>query len=130
MNSELYVKAYELAKAIANSPEAIELKESEQRIRQDKVANDLTERWLRVYNRIQELEKAGKPLSEKDERSIEFIEAKVENHPLILDYIDAYQRFTKLLQEINDVLMGALDSDINDEIYSCRDCPSQGKCDI
>ena len=129
MNSELYVKAYELAKAIANSQEAIELKESEQRIRQDKVANDLTERWLRVYNRIQELEKAGKPLSEKDERSIEFIEAKVENHPLILDYIDAYQRFTKLLQEINDVLMGALDSDINDGI-SCRDCPSQGKCDF
>mgnify|MGYP000879441826 len=129
MNSELYIKACELAKAIANSQEATKLKETERIIRNDKVANNLTERWLKIYNKVQELEKAGKPLSENDERSIEFIEAKVENHPLILDYIDAYQKFTALLQEVNDVLMGALESNINADFFSYNDCPSQGKCD-
>jgi len=129
MNSELYIKACELAKAIASSQEACKLKEAEQRIRSDKDASGLTEQWLEIYNRVQELEKAGKPLTEDDERSIEFIEAKVENHPLIIDYINAYQKFIELLQKVNDILIGSLESNISAEFFSYSDLSSQEKSD-
>lgn len=130
MNSDIYAKALELAQAIANSPEVNELKRSEQQIRQDKVANNLTERWKKVYERVNEIQQSGQPLTEKDERSIEFIEAKVENHPLILEFIDAHQKFTELLEEINGILTGALTFDTTEEETDpCITCPSKGKCD-
>ncbi len=130
MNSAIYIKACELAQAIAQSTEASELRKAEQQIRQDKIASNLTERWKKVYERITELQNSGQPLTEKDERSIEFIEAKVENHPLILEFIDAHQRFTEMLEEINSILTGALTFDTNEDIDSCLSCPSQGKCAI
>lgn len=130
MNSDIYIKACDLAKAISESPEAYELKRAEQQIRNDKVANNLAERWKKVYERVCELQNSGEPLTEKDERSIEFIEAKVENHPIILNFISAHQKFTEMLQEINEVLSGALDFDTNDRTDSCTGCPSKGKCTI
>lgn len=129
MDSEIYSKACELAQAITNSPEAAELKRAEQLIRQDKVANNLTERWKKVYERITELQNSGQPLTENDERSIEFIEAKIENHPLILEFIDAHQKFTEMLEEINDILSGALTFDTAENADPCITCPSKGKCD-
>jgi cell fate (sporulation/competence/biofilm development) regulator YlbF (YheA/YmcA/DUF963 family) len=130
MNSEIYIKACELAQAIAQSAEACELKKAEQQIRQDKIANNLAERWKKVYERITELQNSDQTLTEKDEHSIEFIEAKVENHPLILEFIDAHQKFTEMLEEINNILTGALAFDTNENIDSCTNCPSQGKCAI
>lgn len=130
MNSEVYIKACELAQAIAQSPEAEELKRAENEIRKDKVANNLTERWKKVYEKISDLQKNGQPLTEQDERSIEFIEAKVENHPLILEFIDAHQKFTEMLEEINNVLNGALTFDSNEQTDSCITCPSKGTCGV
>ncbi|NLI93999.1 MAG: YlbF family regulator [Peptococcaceae bacterium] len=129
MDSEVYIKACELAQAIANSPEAVELKRAEQEIRKDKVANNLTERWKKVYEKVSELQRNGQPLTEQDERSIEFIEAKVENHPLILEFIDAQHKFTEMLEGINEVLSGALTFDTDDQADPCITCPSRGGCD-
>lgn len=111
MDAEVYLKASELAKAIANCTEASVLKKIEQEIRQDKVANHLTERWQKVYERVTELQNNGQALTEQDERSIEFIEAQVENHPLILEFISAHHRFTDMLEEIGNILSGALTLD-------------------
>jgi len=130
MHSDIYMKACELAQAIAQSPEAQEVKLTEQEIRKDKVANNLTERWKKVYERISELQKNGQPITEQDERSIEFIEAKVENHPLILEFIDAHQKFTEMLEEVNEILVGALTFDTNEETDACVTCPSKGACDV
>lgn len=130
MNSEVYIKACELAKAISQSPEADELRKAEQRIRNDKVANNLTERWKKVYERITEIKNSGKELTEQDERSIEFIEAKVENHPLILDFIDAHNKFTQMLEEVNNILSGALVLENGPEEDSCVNCPSRGVCNV
>lgn len=129
MNSDVYLKACELAQAIAQSSEANELRKTEHQIRQDKVANNLTERWKKVYERITELQNSGQPLTEKDERSIEFIEAKVENHPLILEFIDAHYKFTEMLEEINGVLSGALTFDSNEDTDPCITCPSKRNCE-
>ncbi|ADY56070.1 protein of unknown function DUF964 [Syntrophobotulus glycolicus DSM 8271] len=129
MNSELYLKASELAEAIHNSPEAIEVREAEKKIREDKVANNLNERWQKVYQRVQKDLEEGKELSEQDQRSIEFIEAKVENHPVLLNYMAAHNKFTALLQEINNILTGALQFDTADpEEDACITCPAHATC--
>lgn len=128
MDAEVYLKASELMKAIANCSEAVELKKIEQEIRRDQVANSLTQRWQKVYERVTELQNNGQALTEQDERSIEFIEAQVENHPLILDFISAHHRFTDMLEEIGGILSGALTLDSGDHGDSCSSCPSSGKC--
>lgn len=132
MESNVYIKACELAKAIGESPEAEKLRKAEQKIRDDKIANNLTERWQKVYQRISDLQDRGEELSEQDERSLEFIEAKVENHPLILDFIDAHKEFTQMLEEIDKVLNGALtfEADSQTEGDVCSGCPSKGSCNI
>jgi len=129
LNSEIYIKATELAKAIAESPEAVQLQKAEHEIRQDKVANNLTERWKKVYERITEVQNNGQELTEQDEKAIEFIEAKVENHPLILEFIDAHGKFAQMLEEVNGVLSGALDFDNNEQTGGCITCPSKAQCD-
>ncbi|MFA6808543.1 MAG: YlbF family regulator [Eubacteriales bacterium] len=130
MNSDLYLKSSDLAKAIYDSEEAQELRESEKKIREDKVANNLTERWQKVHQKITAIQESGEKLSEQDEKSIEFIEAKVENHPLLLNYMDAHNNFTKMLEEINSILSGALTLETNeDEVdASCITCPARGGC--
>ncbi|HHV65047.1 MAG TPA: YlbF family regulator [Peptococcaceae bacterium] len=129
MDSEVYIKACELAQAIVQSTEANELRKAEQRIREDKVANNLAERWKKVYERITNLQNNGQPLTESDERSIEFIEAKVENHPLILDFIEAHHKFTNMLEEVNSILSSALTLE-NKECGTdhCVTCPSKKQC--
>lgn len=130
MDSNIYLKAIDLAKSIAESVEAEALKRAEQQIRNDQVANQLAKRWQKVYDRIAELKKNGQPLTEQDERSIELIEAKVENHPVILEFIDAHQKFQVLLQQVNDILNGALDFETSEEENGCITCPSKGQCSI
>lgn len=129
MNSEIYIKACELAEAITKSPEAEALRKAERGIRSDRVANNLTERWKKVYERVTEIQNNGQELSEQDEKAIEFIEAKVENHPLILEFIEAHNKFTSMLEEINGVLSGALTFDTVEDADPCLSCPSKGSCD-
>lgn len=130
MNSEVYIKASELAKAIAISPEAELLRKMEKEIRQDKIANNLTERWKKVYERVAEKHRNGQELDEQDEKAVEFIEAKVENHPLILEFIEAHNKFTDMLDEINAILSGALTFDTEEEIDACITCPSKAQCSV
>lgn len=128
MNSQIYLKACELADAIIKSPEAEALRKAEREIRNDKVANNLAERWKKVYERVSDIQNSGQQLSEQDEKAIEFIEAKVENHPLILDFIEAHNKFTSLLEEVNSILSGALTFDTSEETEPCLGCPSKGSC--
>lgn len=129
MNSELYLKASELAQIIYNSPEAAKVREAEKAIRDDKVASNLADRWQKVYQRVQKDLEAGNELSEQDQRSIEFIEAKVENHPILLNYMSAHNQFTALLQEVNDILAGALALDTLDpKEDACASCPGHATC--
>ncbi|KUO62727.1 MAG: hypothetical protein APF84_03515 [Gracilibacter sp. BRH_c7a] len=128
MNSEVYIKASELAKAIAQSPEAELIRKTEQEIRKDKVANNLTERWKKVYERVSEVQSSGQELTEQDEKAIEFIEAKVENHPLILEFIEAHGKFAEMLEGVNGILSGALTFDTEEQTDACVTCPSKAQC--
>lgn len=130
MNSEVYNRACELAKTIADSSEAQLLRKAEKEIRKDKIASNLAERWKRVYERISELQSSGKELTEQDEKAVEFIEAKVENHPLILEFIDAHQKFMQMLQDVDGVLSGALSFDTEEETDACFTCPSKAQCSL
>ena len=130
MNSKVYIKACELSKTIAESPEAELLRKAEKEIRKDKIASNLAERWKRVYERVSEIQSSGKELTDQDEKAIEFIEAKVENHPLILEFIDAHYKFMEMLQDVDGVLSGALTFDTDEETDGCITCPSKAQCSL
>ncbi|MDR1322072.1 MAG: YlbF family regulator [Gracilibacteraceae bacterium] len=107
MDAGIYLKASELASAIAESKEGLRFREAEAAVKSDGVARNLAQRWHKVYNRVSEILAAGDDLPEADARAVEFIEAKVENHPLMLEYIDAHKAFSELLSNVDGVLSAA-----------------------
>ncbi|MDR0434847.1 MAG: YlbF family regulator [Gracilibacteraceae bacterium] len=107
MDAVIYNKASDLAAAIADSKEGIRFREAESAVKNDGVARNLAQRWHRVYHRVNEVLAAGDELPEADARAVEFIEAKVENHPLMLEYIDAHKAFSELLSNVDGVLSAA-----------------------
>lgn len=129
MDAAVYIKACELAQAITESSEAGELKRIEQEIRNDEPASRLTQEWVKVYERINQLQDSGQQLTEDDERSIEFIEAKVENNPILIEFFTAHQKFAGMLEEINGILMSAMNNNFEEQSDPCMGCPSKGTCD-
>ncbi|MDR1070165.1 MAG: YlbF family regulator [Gracilibacteraceae bacterium] len=107
MDAGIYLKASELASAIAESKEGLRFREAEAAVKNDGVARNLAQRWHKVYNRVSEILAAGDDLPEADARAVEFIEAKVENHPMMLEYIDAHKAFSELLSNVDGVLSAA-----------------------
>jgi cell fate (sporulation/competence/biofilm development) regulator YlbF (YheA/YmcA/DUF963 family) len=127
VDADIYLKASELARSIAESKEGVRFREAENAVREDSVARNLAQRWHKVYNRVSSLLAEGEDLPEADARAVEFIEAKVENHPLMLEYIDAHKAFSELLSNVDGVLSAAFnfDMDAADET-GCGGCPGQG----
>ncbi|MDR1604684.1 MAG: YlbF family regulator [Gracilibacteraceae bacterium] len=130
MDAGIYLKASELAHSIAESKEGLRFREAETAVREDSVARNLAQRWHKVYNRVSALLAEGDDLPEADARAVEFIEAKVENHPLMLEYIDAHKAFSELLSNVDGVLSAAFnfDMDAADDTV-CGGCPGQNTAD-
>lgn len=132
MNADIYLKASELARVIAESDEGMRFREAERAIMNDAVAKSLAQRWHKVYDRVRDLMVSGQELEEKDARAVEFIEAKVENHPLMLEYIEAHKDFGELLSNVDGVLSAAFNFNLepSTEGNVCAGCPSQGSCEV
>ncbi|MDR1961524.1 MAG: YlbF family regulator [Gracilibacteraceae bacterium] len=126
MDADIYLKASELARAIAESREGLRFREAESAVKNDSVARNLAQRWHKVYNRVSELLAEGDDLPEADARAVEFIEAKVENHPLMLEYIEAHKEFSELLSNVDGVLSAAFNfgMDVADDVV-CGGSPGQ-----
>jgi cell fate (sporulation/competence/biofilm development) regulator YlbF (YheA/YmcA/DUF963 family) len=131
MDADIYLKASELARSIAESKEGLRFREAESAVKSDSVARNLAQRWHKVYNRVSAILSEGEDLPESDARAVEFIEAKVENHPLMLEYIDAHKAFSELLSNVDGVLSAAFNfgMDIADDTV-CGGRPGQDDAEL
>lgn len=108
MTAEILEKAEVLAAAIAKSSELSELKSTEKAMLADEQAQQIIAEFQDAQVRLSELQAQGQELSEEDNQTIEALERKVENHPLIAAYLKAQDQFTHMLDSVNSILAGGI----------------------
>lgn len=108
MTAEILEKAEILAAAIAKSPELSNLRSTEKAMLADEQAQQIISEFQEAQQRLLELQAQGQELSDEDNKAVETMEQKVENHPLIAAYLQSQDQFTHMLDSVNSVLASAI----------------------
>ncbi|NMA69854.1 MAG: YlbF family regulator [Desulfitobacterium sp.] len=113
MTAEIMEKAEALAAAIAKSTELLNMRSAEQAMMMDEQAQRIIAEFQNEQQRVYQIQAQGQQLTDTDHEAIAAMEAKVESYPPIRAYLQAQEQFTKMLNEINNVLAQAIANDPN-----------------
>lgn len=121
-------KAQDLATAIAESPELRHVKETEIRIMIDMEAREIIEAYQNLQMEAMNAGVMYEDLPEDKKQEIEALEKKMNDHPVINDYLSASQELNQILESVNMVIQGALTGESGSSCSSCStsDCGSCG----
>ncbi len=108
MNSEIIEKAELLADAIARSSELAELHSMEDAMSADESAQQLIAELQKAQERFMEMQQNENGPSEMDKDAVDEIETKVSSNPAIAAYMEAQDKFTLMLDNVNAILAGAI----------------------
>lgn len=115
-------KAKILADAIADSPELLNMRESQDTMMKNSEAVALVEEFNMKQKRFMELSSQGFQLTQQQRDEISDIEKKMMANNLVLDYFKAQKEFEKMLNQINHFITKAITG------QSCDDGCSSGCC--
>jgi len=118
-------KARELAAEILQSTELIEMRNAEQVMLGDGNAQKLIEEFKDKQKTYQLVRSQGKELTQTQQQEVDDLESKMLDNPLILDYFRAQQNFENMLEEINNIIAGA----ISGGECQCSDACCVSSCD-
>ena len=105
-------KAKSLGKAIVDSKEYESLKNAEEKMYQDQEAKSLLDEFSAHQKRLQMAQANGKPVSEKQQKEIQNIQAKMQENNKVKEFMQAQQQFNQVMQTVNQTIssvMGAED---------------------
>lgn len=97
-------KAETLGKALANSSEYTELKEAESKIRDNEKASSLMDEFESQQKRLQMAQANGKQITPKQQKDIQSLQAKMQENDVIKEYMEAQQKFNKVMKTVNQVI--------------------------
>jgi len=110
-------KAYELGQEIATSKELNNMKEAEQELMRDEVAQKIIQEFNEKQKNFMTMQQQGLELTESQKADVKDMEQRMLEHPLIYRFFEAQQGFEKVLEEINNIISKA----ISGEQASCSD---------
>lgn len=119
-------KAQDLATAITESPELRRVKETELRIMIDMEAREIIEAYQNLQIEVMNSGVMYEELPEAKKQEIEALEQKMNDHPIINDYLSASQELNQILESVNMVIQGALTGEGSSCSCSPSDCSSCG----
>nr|WP_026314496.1 YlbF family regulator [Heyndrickxia acidiproducens] len=109
MVSNLNDYAYLLEKEIRASGEYGALKQAYEQVLQNSQAKTLFDDFRNLQLRLQEKQMSGQPVTEKEAGQAQAIAAAVQANPLIARLMNAEQRLSAVLDEVNKILMKPLE---------------------
>jgi cell fate (sporulation/competence/biofilm development) regulator YlbF (YheA/YmcA/DUF963 family) len=119
MNDEITEKAGLLADAIARCSELAELRRTEDAMSADESAQQLIAELQKAQERFMEKQESDGEPSEIEKNLVNEIETKVEGNAAIVAYMTAQDNFTKMLDNVNVILAGAIAG--SSDGCSCQD---------
>jgi cell fate (sporulation/competence/biofilm development) regulator YlbF (YheA/YmcA/DUF963 family) len=115
-------KAQELAEALENSEELLKMREAEQRMSEDQDAMSLMQEFRRKQMDVYNVQVAGQIPSEELEQEMENISKRLQENPLISDYITAQEKVGRILEYINSAISQVLQGGNGCDESSCSSC--------
>ncbi|WLR53974.1 YlbF family regulator [Mesobacillus subterraneus] len=109
MAVNLYDSAYELEKAIRNSAEYTELKKLYDAVNSDESAKRMFESFRNIQLQLQEKQMTGQEITQEEVEQAQKTVALVQQHELISKLMEAEQRMSMVIGELNQVIMKPLE---------------------
>jgi cell fate (sporulation/competence/biofilm development) regulator YlbF (YheA/YmcA/DUF963 family) len=109
MAVNLYDSAYELEKVIRNSSEYTELKNLYDAVNSDESAKRMFESFRNIQLELQEKQMTGQEITQEEVEQAQKTVALVQQHALISKLMEAEQRMSMVIAELNQIIMKPLE---------------------
>lgn len=109
--SDVIEKANELAEAIVNSSELKLMREAEMTMNNDDDAVNILDEFREQQQKVYQLQMTGQQLSDQDRLEVAAIEGKMGGNAKIKAYMEASEKFERMLQSVNQIITRALSGD-------------------
>jgi cell fate (sporulation/competence/biofilm development) regulator YlbF (YheA/YmcA/DUF963 family) len=116
------IKAWELGAAISESQELKDVRNTEEAMFKDADARILIEEFEQFRQELESLARQGvKPPSDKQE-TFNQVRARMSGNALICDFMEAQERFNKILYQVNQILSQAITGSTGCSTEGCAGC--------
>ncbi|RJX17011.1 MAG: YlbF family regulator [Ammonifex sp.] len=116
------VKAWELGAAISESQELKDVRTAEEAMFKDTDSRSLIEEFEQFRQELESMARQGvKPTSEKQNLFNE-VRVRMNANALICDFMEAQERFNKILYQVNQILNQAITGSTGCNVEGCASC--------
>jgi len=105
----LYDSAYELEKAVRQSNEYAQLKQAYEEVNRDPATKEMFDRFRQIQMQLQQKQMMGENISEQEVQQAQSTVAQVQQNPKISRLMDAEQRMSMMIAEMNKIIMKPLE---------------------
>ncbi|WP_338451319.1 YlbF family regulator [Niallia oryzisoli] len=109
MSVNLHDSAYELEKALRNSDEYKTLKRLYDEVNADPSSNQLFEKFRNMQLQMQQKQMMGQDISQEEIAQAQIIVTDVQKNEKISKLMDAEQRMSMIVQELNQIIVKPLE---------------------
>ncbi|MGM0409754.1 MAG: YlbF family regulator [Bacillota bacterium] len=110
-----YDKAHKLAKELKESDEYTEYKEKRKAVLNDENAKNMLLDYQKKEQKLQTKHISGEELSEEEKEDFENLRNLIQMNDKIKGYLEAEQRLSVMLNDIQKILFGDLEFGINNK---------------
>jgi cell fate (sporulation/competence/biofilm development) regulator YlbF (YheA/YmcA/DUF963 family) len=118
MSTNLYDVAYEMERAIRGSREYSELKGLYDQVNADQSARGMFENFRNIQMMLQQKQMSGQEITPEEVEQAQKTVALVQQHPTIARLMEAEQRMSMAIAELNKIIMKPLE-----ELYGLPEQP-------
>ncbi|MHC4267956.1 MAG: YlbF family regulator [Planctomycetota bacterium] len=105
---EILELASKLGAAIANNNRYKMFKETEEQLKKDNVAKEISEKLEKQSKKIYELEKNSKPIEVDDKKKLQQLKEEVASNPSIQKFLKAQADYVELMKKVNERIKSKL----------------------
>lgn len=105
----LYDSAYDIEKALRNSDEYKQLQQAYEKVNGDPEASGMFDDFRRVQMELQQKQMEGQDISEEEVMQAQAIANQVQQNQLVTQLMEAEQRMSMTITELNKIIMKPLD---------------------
>ncbi len=107
--SNLYDTAYEMEKAIRNSPEYVQLRKLYDEVNSDESSRRMFENFRRIQMELQQKQMMGMEITQEEVEQAQKTVALVQQHATIARLMEAEQRMSMIIGELNRIILKPLE---------------------
>lgn len=119
-------KAQELAEAIADSDELVELRDAAEKVEVDETATSMIGRLQEKQEVVRRAASSGLELPEEQISELKDLQVKIGDIPTVQDFNVAQGKFNTLMEQVNGIIAGALSDGEPEQDEGCAPGPGCG----